>query len=84
MMQEENGVESKERNPGSDVSVEPVLLMFFTFGEEVTFSLHCFFCRFWTPNLNIQPYHVWCPIPLTELQTNPALLESDPTNNGYR
>lgn len=40
--------------------------------------------RFWTPNLNIQPYHVLCPIPLQELQVNPALLESDPTNNGYR
>ncbi|MFY0653378.1 MAG: RagB/SusD family nutrient uptake outer membrane protein [Cyclobacteriaceae bacterium] len=34
--------------------------------------------------LNIKPYHVLLPIPLTELQTNPALLESDPTNNGYR
>jgi len=40
--------------------------------------------RFWTPNLNIKPHHVLLPIPLQELQTNPALLESDPTNNGYR
>ena len=40
--------------------------------------------RFWTPNLNIRPYHVLLPIPLQELQTNPKLLESDPTNNGYR
>jgi hypothetical protein len=40
--------------------------------------------RFWTPNLNIKPYHVLLPIPLQELETNPALLESDPTNNGYR
>jgi hypothetical protein len=40
--------------------------------------------RFWTPNLNIKPQHVLLPIPLQELQTNPALLESDPTNNGYR
>ena len=40
--------------------------------------------RFWTPNLNIQPYHVLLPIPLQELELNPALLESDPTNNGYR
>lgn len=40
--------------------------------------------RFWTPNLNIKPYHVLLPIPLQELELNPALLESDPTNNGYR
>ncbi|MGQ1783631.1 MULTISPECIES: RagB/SusD family nutrient uptake outer membrane protein [unclassified Saccharicrinis] len=40
--------------------------------------------RFWTPNLNIKPHHVLLPIPLQELQTNPVLLESDPTNNGYR
>ncbi|MGB5553461.1 MAG: RagB/SusD family nutrient uptake outer membrane protein [Flavobacteriaceae bacterium] len=40
--------------------------------------------RFWEPNLNIRPYHVLLPIPLTELQINPNLLESDPTNNGYR
>ncbi|MUH37398.1 RagB/SusD family nutrient uptake outer membrane protein [Zobellia amurskyensis] len=40
--------------------------------------------RFWQPNLNIKPYHVLLPIPLQELQINPALLESDPTNNGYR
>ena len=40
--------------------------------------------RFWTPNENIRPYHVLLPIPLQELELNPALLESDPTNNGYR
>ncbi|WP_194766554.1 RagB/SusD family nutrient uptake outer membrane protein [Tamlana sp. I1] len=40
--------------------------------------------RFWTPNTNIRPYHVKLPIPLQELQVNPALLESDPSNNGYR
>ena len=40
--------------------------------------------RFWKPNENIRPYHVLLPIPLQELQQNPALLESDPTNNGYR
>jgi hypothetical protein len=40
--------------------------------------------RFWTPNTNIRPYHVKLPIPLQELELNPALLESDPTNNGYR
>ncbi|WP_298495864.1 RagB/SusD family nutrient uptake outer membrane protein [uncultured Algibacter sp.] len=40
--------------------------------------------RFWEPNVNIKPYHVLLPIPLQELENNPALLESDPTNNGYR
>lgn len=40
--------------------------------------------RFWKPNENIKPWHVKLPIPLTELQLNPKLLESDPTNNGYR
>ncbi len=40
--------------------------------------------RFWQPNVNIRPYHVLLPIPLQELQLNPNLLESDPTNNGYR
>ena len=40
--------------------------------------------RFWEPNLNIRPWHVLLPIPLRELEQNPALLESDPTNNGYR
>ena len=40
--------------------------------------------RFWEPNVNIRPYHVKLPIPLQELELNPALLESDPTNNGYR
>ncbi|MFG6686788.1 RagB/SusD family nutrient uptake outer membrane protein [Mariniflexile sp. HNIBRBA6329] len=40
--------------------------------------------RFWKPNENIRPHHVLLPIPLSELQLNPKLLESDPTNNGYR
>ena len=40
--------------------------------------------RFWNPADNIKPYHVKLPIPLQELENNPALLESDPTNNGYR
>lgn len=40
--------------------------------------------RFWEPNKNIKPWHVKLPIPLQELQLNPNLLESDPTNNGYR
>ncbi|NNF32531.1 MAG: RagB/SusD family nutrient uptake outer membrane protein [Saprospiraceae bacterium] len=40
--------------------------------------------RFWEPNVNIRPYHVLLPIPLQELELNPNLLESDPTNNGYR
>lgn len=40
--------------------------------------------RFWQPNVNIRPHHVLLPIPLQELEQNPALLESDPTNNGYR
>ena len=36
------------------------------------------------PAANIQPYHVLLPIPLEEIQLNPTLLESDPSNNGYR
>ncbi|MDP5231391.1 MAG: RagB/SusD family nutrient uptake outer membrane protein [Cellulophaga sp.] len=40
--------------------------------------------RIGEPNLNIRPWHVLLPIPLNELQLNPKLLESDPTNNGYR
>jgi hypothetical protein len=40
--------------------------------------------RFWKPNENIRPYHVLLPIPLQELELNPNLLASDPTNNGYR
>ena len=33
---------------------------------------------------NIQSKHVKYPIPLNEILTNPVLLDSDPTNNGYR
>ena len=40
--------------------------------------------RFWEPNRNIKPHHVKLPIPLQELEANPNLLASDPTNNGYR
>lgn len=40
--------------------------------------------RIWDPASNIQPYHVLLPIPPEEFNLNPALLESDPSNNGYR
>jgi len=40
--------------------------------------------RIYNPADNIQPYHVLLPIPVEELRLNPALLESDQTNNGYR
>nr|WP_299346290.1 RagB/SusD family nutrient uptake outer membrane protein [Allomuricauda sp.] len=41
--------------------------------------------RAWNnPADNIQPYHVLLPIPQEELILNPNLLNSDPTNNGYR
>lgn len=40
--------------------------------------------RVWSPADNIQPYHVLLPIPTEEFVLNPALLESDPSNNGYR
>lgn len=40
--------------------------------------------RFWKPNENIKPWHVKLPIPLQELESNPNLLKSDPSNNGYR
>lgn len=36
------------------------------------------------PADNIQPYHVKLPIPLSEIELNPNLLNTDPTNNGYR
>jgi hypothetical protein len=35
-------------------------------------------------NTNVKPHHVLWPIPIEEINLNPALLESDPTNNGYR
>jgi len=35
-------------------------------------------------NTNIKPHHVLWPIPVEEFNLNPALLESDPSNNGYR
>ncbi len=40
--------------------------------------------RVYDPGSNIQPYHVKLPIPEEEIVLNPALLESDPSNNGYR
>ncbi|MDF9798979.1 hypothetical protein OKW21_004242 [Catalinimonas alkaloidigena] len=40
--------------------------------------------RIYNPAANIQPHHVLLPIPVEELRLNPALLESDPSNNGYR
>lgn len=40
--------------------------------------------RVFDPAANIQPRHVLLPIPTQELELNPNLLESDPTNNGYR
>ncbi|MUH37655.1 RagB/SusD family nutrient uptake outer membrane protein [Zobellia amurskyensis] len=41
--------------------------------------------RAWNnPGANIQPYHVLLPVPQNQLELNPSLLESDPTNNGYR
>ena len=36
------------------------------------------------PGDNIRPWHVLLPIPQNQLQVNPALLDTDPTNNGYR
>ncbi|MEO1011116.1 MAG: RagB/SusD family nutrient uptake outer membrane protein [Bacteroidota bacterium] len=36
------------------------------------------------PGDNIQPFHVLLPIPQNELLLNPNLLNTDPTNNGYR
>ncbi len=35
-------------------------------------------------NTNVKPNQVLWPIPIEEFDLNPALLESDPTNNGYR
>ena len=35
-------------------------------------------------NVNIKPHMVKLPIPQQEIVLNPALLKSDPTNNGYR
>lgn len=36
------------------------------------------------PADNIQPYHVLLPIPQDEILLNPNLLNTDPSNNGYR
>ncbi|MEJ7693715.1 RagB/SusD family nutrient uptake outer membrane protein [Daejeonella sp.] len=36
------------------------------------------------PAANIKPYHVLLPIPEEQVNLNPNLLKSDPTNNGYR
>ena len=40
--------------------------------------------RVYDPAANIQPHNVLLPIPFQELELNPNLLTSDPTNNGYR
>lgn len=40
--------------------------------------------KYSTTKTNIKPKHVRYPIPLNEILRNPVLLESDPTNNGYR
>ena len=40
--------------------------------------------RVWEPATNIQAHQTLLPIPIEELNLNPALLESDPSNNGYR
>ncbi|MBC7000564.1 RagB/SusD family nutrient uptake outer membrane protein [Cytophaga sp. FL35] len=40
--------------------------------------------RVYNPASNIEPKHVLLPIPPEEFLLNPALLDSDPTNNGYR
>ena len=40
--------------------------------------------RVYDPAPNIKPHHILLPIPTEEFILNPALLESDPTNNGYR
>nr|WP_245949501.1 RagB/SusD family nutrient uptake outer membrane protein [Echinicola strongylocentroti] len=40
--------------------------------------------RVWDPAANIQPHHVLLPIPTEEFVLNPALLDSDPSNNEYR
>lgn len=36
------------------------------------------------PGANIQPYHVLLPIPQNQIILNENLLDSDPSNNGYR
>lgn len=35
-------------------------------------------------NTNVRPHHILWPIPIEEIDLNPALLESDPSNNDYR
>ena len=40
--------------------------------------------RWNNPAANIKPYHVLLPIPENQINLNPNLLTSDPTNNGYR
>jgi len=40
--------------------------------------------RVYNPAQNIMPRHKLLPIPPEQLRLNPNLLESDPTNNGYR
>jgi hypothetical protein len=40
--------------------------------------------RVYNPAVNITPKNILLPIPPTEINLNPNLLKSDPTNNGYR
>lgn len=48
--------------------------------ETLKSTRHCAY----DPVGNFKPHHVKFPIPEEELLLNPALLESDPSNNGYR
>ncbi len=48
--------------------------------EALQNTRHCAY----DPVGNFQPHHVLFPIPAEEIELNPNLLESDPTNNGYR
>jgi len=40
--------------------------------------------RIYDPAANITPKNVLLPIPPNEIDLNPNLLKTDPTNNGYR
>jgi hypothetical protein len=40
--------------------------------------------RVYNPAVNITPKNVLLPIPAAEIDLNPNLLKTDPTNNGYR
>ena len=56
------------------------LIRWFFLVETVKNTAH----RFWNnPGDNIQSHQVLYPIPEADILLNPALLESDTTNNGY-